>query len=68
MLTLRPFRFAKILNTGGAIDLRSAVSIAPFSTRVFEEAMRGRIAYNIVGGFSFYERMEGRIRRVSNSL
>src|SRR5437762_7061765 len=43
-------------------DLRAAVLYRTNSqSRVFEEAMRrGGLAYNIVGGFSFYERMEVR--------
>ena len=43
-------------------DLRAAVLYRTNSqSRVFEEAMRrAGIAYNIVGGFSFYERMEVR--------
>ena len=43
-------------------DLRSAVLYRTNSqSRVFEEAMRrAGLAYNIVGGFSFYERMEVR--------
>src|SRR4029077_18646062 len=43
-------------------DLRAAVLYRTNSqSRVFEEAMRrAGLAYNIVGGFSFYERMEVR--------
>src|ERR1044071_8845570 len=43
-------------------DLRSAVLYRTNSqSRVFEEAMRrAGLAYNIIGGFSFYERMEVR--------
>ncbi len=43
-------------------DLRAAVLYRTNSqSRVFEEAMRrSGLAYNIVGGFSFYERMEVR--------
>src|SRR5262249_5501381 len=43
-------------------DLRSAVLYRTNSqSRVFEEAMRrAGLSYNIVGGFSFYERMEVR--------
>ena len=43
-------------------DLRAAVLYRTNSqSRVFEEAMRrASLAYNIVGGFSFYERMEVR--------
>ena len=43
-------------------DLRAAVLYRTNSqSRVFEEAMRrAGISYNIVGGFSFYERMEVR--------
>src|SRR6267378_4404525 len=43
-------------------DLRAAVLYRTNSqSRVFEEAMRrADLAYNIVGGFSFYERMEVR--------
>jgi len=43
-------------------ELRSAVLYRTNSqSRVFEEAMRrAGLAYNIVGGFSFYERMEVR--------
>ena len=43
-------------------DLRAAVLYRTNSqSRVFEEAMRrATLAYNIVGGFSFYERMEVR--------
>lgn len=43
-------------------DLRSAVLYRTNSqSRVFEEAMRrAGLGYNIVGGFSFYERMEVR--------
>jgi DNA helicase-2/ATP-dependent DNA helicase PcrA len=43
-------------------DLRTAVLYRTNSqSRVFEEAMRrAGLAYNIVGGFSFYERMEVR--------
>src|ERR1051325_5809250 len=43
-------------------DLRAAVLYRTNSqSRVFEEAMRrANLAYNIVGGFSFYERMEVR--------
>ena len=43
-------------------DLRAAVLYRTNSqSRVFEEAMRRTgLAYNIVGGFSFYERMEVR--------
>jgi DNA helicase II / ATP-dependent DNA helicase PcrA len=43
-------------------DLRAAVLYRTNSqSRVFEEAMRrSGISYNIVGGFSFYERMEVR--------
>ena len=43
-------------------DLRAAVLYRTNAqSRVFEEAMRrARIDYNIVGGFSFYERMEVR--------
>jgi DNA helicase II / ATP-dependent DNA helicase PcrA len=43
-------------------DLRSAVLYRTNSqSRVFEEAMRrAGLVYNIVGGFSFYERMEVR--------
>jgi DNA helicase II / ATP-dependent DNA helicase PcrA len=43
-------------------DLRAAVLYRTNSqSRVFEEAMRrSSLAYNIVGGFSFYERMEVR--------
>ncbi|HMH43060.1 MAG TPA: UvrD-helicase domain-containing protein [Pyrinomonadaceae bacterium] len=45
-----------------APDLRAAVLYRTNSqSRVFEEAMRrAGLAYNIVGGFSFYERMEVR--------
>lgn len=43
-------------------DLRAAVLYRTNSqSRVFEEAMRrATLAYNIIGGFSFYERMEVR--------
>ena len=43
-------------------DMRSAVLYRTNSqSRVFEEAMRrAGLAYNIIGGFSFYERMEVR--------
>src|SRR5436309_1084625 len=43
-------------------DIRAAVLYRTNSqSRVFEEAMRrASLAYNIVGGFSFYERMEVR--------
>jgi ATP-dependent DNA helicase UvrD/PcrA len=43
-------------------DLRSAVLYRTNSqSRVFEEAMRrAGLSYNIIGGFSFYERMEVR--------
>ena len=43
-------------------DVRAAVLYRTNSqSRVFEEAMRrASLAYNIVGGFSFYERMEVR--------
>jgi len=43
-------------------DLRAAVLYRTNSqSRVFEEAMRrANLAYNIIGGFSFYERMEVR--------
>jgi DNA helicase-2/ATP-dependent DNA helicase PcrA len=43
-------------------DLRAAVLYRTNSqSRVFEEAMRrSTLAYNIIGGFSFYERMEVR--------
>ncbi|HEU4796403.1 MAG TPA: UvrD-helicase domain-containing protein [Pyrinomonadaceae bacterium] len=43
-------------------DLRAAVLYRTNSqSRVFEEAMRrAGLAYNIIGGFSFYERMEVR--------
>ncbi|HEY2961687.1 MAG TPA: UvrD-helicase domain-containing protein [Pyrinomonadaceae bacterium] len=43
-------------------DLRAAVLYRTNSqSRVFEEAMRrASLAYNIIGGFSFYERMEVR--------
>ena len=43
-------------------DLRAAVLYRTNSqSRVFEEAMRrAQLAYNIIGGFSFYERMEVR--------
>jgi DNA helicase-2/ATP-dependent DNA helicase PcrA len=43
-------------------DIRAAVLYRTNSqSRVFEEAMRrGGLSYNIVGGFSFYERMEVR--------
>ena len=43
-------------------DLRAAVLYRTNSqSRVFEEAMRrANLSYNIVGGFSFYERMEVR--------
>src|SRR5262249_31816754 len=43
-------------------DIRAAVLYRTNSqSRVFEEAMRrAGLAYNIVGGFSFYERMEVR--------
>ncbi len=43
-------------------DLRAAVLYRTNAqSRVFEEAMRrANLAYNIVGGFSFYERMEVR--------
>ncbi len=43
-------------------DIRAAVLYRTNSqSRVFEEAMRrGGLPYNIVGGFSFYERMEVR--------
>src|SRR5207253_2961113 len=43
-------------------DLRAAVLYRTNSqSRVFEEAMRrAGLSYNIVGGFSFYERMEVR--------
>ena len=46
----------------GDRDLRAAVLYRTNSqSRVFEEAMRrAGLAYNIVGGFSFYERMEVR--------
>jgi DNA helicase-2/ATP-dependent DNA helicase PcrA len=46
----------------GEPDLRAAVLYRTNSqSRVFEEAMRrAGLAYNIVGGFSFYERMEVR--------
>jgi ATP-dependent DNA helicase UvrD/PcrA len=46
----------------GEADLRAAVLYRTNSqSRVFEEAMRrAGLAYNIVGGFSFYERMEVR--------
>ncbi|MFN2576466.1 MAG: ATP-dependent helicase [Pyrinomonadaceae bacterium] len=46
----------------GDFDLRAAVLYRTNSqSRVFEEAMRrAGLAYNIVGGFSFYERMEVR--------
>jgi DNA helicase-2/ATP-dependent DNA helicase PcrA len=45
-----------------APDLRAAVLYRTNSqSRVFEEAMRrASLSYNIVGGFSFYERMEVR--------
>src|SRR5690348_14977305 len=44
------------------VDLRAAVLYRTNSqSRVFEEAMRrATLAYNIIGGFSFYERMEVR--------
>ena len=44
------------------VDLRAAVLYRTNSqSRVFEEAMRrAGLSYNIVGGFSFYERMEVR--------
>ena len=43
-------------------DLRAAVLYRTNSqSRVFEEAMRrAGLPYNIVGGFSFYERLEVR--------
>src|SRR5437899_2982572 len=46
----------------GEADLRAAVLYRTNSqSRVFEEAIRrAGLAYNIVGGFSFYERMEVR--------
>jgi DNA helicase-2/ATP-dependent DNA helicase PcrA len=46
----------------GDRDMRAAVLYRTNSqSRVFEEAMRrAGLAYNIVGGFSFYERMEVR--------
>jgi DNA helicase-2/ATP-dependent DNA helicase PcrA len=46
----------------GDADIRAAVLYRTNSqSRVFEEAMRRfGLAYNIVGGFSFYERMEVR--------
>jgi DNA helicase-2/ATP-dependent DNA helicase PcrA len=46
----------------GDRNIRAAVLYRTNSqSRVFEEAMRrGGISYNIVGGFSFYERMEVR--------
>ena len=47
---------------GSEPDLRAAVLYRTNSqSRVFEEAMRrASLSYNIVGGFSFYERMEVR--------
>jgi len=57
------FVASKILeHRQGEYDLRSAVLYRTNSqSRVFEEAMRrAGLQYNIVGGFSFYERMEVR--------
>ena len=54
---------AKILeHRRDEFDLRAAVLYRTNSqSRVFEEAMRrAGLAYNIIGGFSFYERMEVR--------
>ena len=42
-------------------DIRAAVLYRTTRNRVFEEAMRRTgLQYNIIGGFSFYERMEVR--------
>jgi DNA helicase-2/ATP-dependent DNA helicase PcrA len=57
------FVAGKILeHRGEEFDLRAAVLYRTNSqSRVFEEAMRrAGLPYNIIGGFSFYERMEVR--------